>query len=72
MRNPGILWCVVAAAAFGGLSTLATLAAHEGVPLLTLLPVRFGIAAIALMSAASTHVTYRRRLSFLFESKVFP
>ena len=47
MRNPGILWCVVAAAAFGGLSTLATLAAHEGVPLLTLLPVRFGIAAKA-------------------------
>ena len=53
MRNPGILWCVVAAAAFGGLSTLATLAAHEGVPLLTLLPVRFGIAAIALWPLAA-------------------
>jgi len=53
MRNVGILWCVLAAAAFGGLSTLATLAAHEGVPLLTLLPVRFGIAAIALWPLAA-------------------
>jgi len=53
MRNPGILFCVLAAAAFGGLSTLATLAAHEGVPLLTLLPVRFGIAAIALWPLAA-------------------
>ena len=55
MRNPGILFCVLAAAAFGGLSTLATLAAHEGVPLLTLLPVRFGIAAIALWPLAARH-----------------
>jgi drug/metabolite transporter (DMT)-like permease len=53
MRNPGILFCVLAAAAFGGLSTLATLATHEGVPLLTLLPVRFGIAAIALWPLAA-------------------
>ncbi len=53
MRNVGILWCILAAAAFGGLSTLATLAAHEGVPLLTLLPVRFGIAAIALWPLAA-------------------
>jgi len=53
MRNVGILYCVLAAAAFGGLSTLATLAAHEGVPLLTLLPIRFGIAAIALWPLAA-------------------
>jgi drug/metabolite transporter (DMT)-like permease len=53
MRNVGILYCVLAAAAFGGLSTLATLAAHEGVPLLTLLTIRFGIAAIALWPLAA-------------------
>ncbi len=55
MRNPGVLFCLLAAAAFGGLSTLATLAAHEGVPLLTLLPVRFGLAAIALWPLAARH-----------------
>jgi drug/metabolite transporter (DMT)-like permease len=53
MRNVGILYCVLAAAAFGGLSTLATLAAHEGVPLLTLLTIRFALAAIALWPLAA-------------------
>jgi drug/metabolite transporter (DMT)-like permease len=53
MRHAGLLWCLLAAAAFGGLSTFATLAAHEGVPLLTLLPVRFALAAIVLWPLAS-------------------
>ncbi len=53
MRHAGLLWCLIAAAAFGGLSTFATLAAHEGVPLLTLLPVRFALAAIVLWPLAA-------------------